>query len=81
MMSIKCKCLTCNHITEMEKLIPDKTLRNKVLAVTDDLYNAMASECIDKDMDMIHLKAENDRLKKTLSEISNGVSSLEGIKE
>ena len=27
------------------------------------------------------LKAENDSLKKTLSEISNGVSSLEGIKE
>ena len=27
------------------------------------------------------LKAENIELKKTLSEISNGISSLEGIKE
>jgi len=76
-----CKCITCKHVAEMKKLIPNEALRNKVLTVTDDLYEAMASECIDKDMDMIHLKAENDRLKKTLSEISNGVSSLEGIKE
>ena len=57
-MDRKCKCLTCNHITEMEKLIPDKDLRNKVLTVTDDLYDAMASSSMDKDMEIIRLKAE-----------------------
>ena len=62
-MDRKCKCLTCNHITEMEKLIPDKTLRNKVLAVTDDLYDAMANESLTLGVEIFHLKAENNRLR------------------
>ena len=69
-MSIKCKCLTCNHITEMEKLIPGKTLCNKVLAVTDDLYNAMAGENMDKDMEIVRLKAENKELMDYIAKIN-----------
>ena len=43
---MKCKCITCTHIAEIKKLIPDDTLRNKVLAVTDGLYEAMVGEII-----------------------------------
>ena len=53
-----CKCITCKHVAEMKKLIPNEALRNKVLTVTDDLYEAMASSSMDKDMEIIRLKAE-----------------------
>jgi len=61
-MNRKCKCLTCNHITEMEKLIPDKTLRNKVLQVTDDLYDAVANESLTLGVEIFNLKKEIERL-------------------
>ena len=51
----KCKCLTCTHVRAMKKLIPGDKLRNKILAVTDDLYEGMAAESIDKDMEILRL--------------------------
>ena len=76
-----CKCITCKHVAEMKKLIPNEALRNKVMRVTDDLYEAMASENLTMGVEIFKLKAEVAELKKTLSEISNGIGSLEGIKE
>ena len=46
----------------MEKLIPDKTLRNKVLQVTDDLYDAVANESLTLGVEIFNLKKEIERL-------------------
>lgn len=70
---MKCKCLTCTHVRAMHKLIPDDKLCNEVMAVTDDLYEGMAAESMDKDMEIL-------RLKKLLEEIKMGLSALEGLK-
>ena len=58
-----CTCLTCEHIKELTKLIPDDTLRNKVLEVTNELYERMASESMDLGMEVIKLKDEIEKRK------------------
>ena len=55
-----CTCLTCEHVAEMKKLIPDDILRNEVLAVTNELYESMASESMDLSMEVI---AKDKRIK------------------
>lgn len=64
----KCTCITCEHVAEMKKLIPDDDLRNKVLEVTNELFERMASESMDLGMEVIKLKDEIERLKKRLDE-------------
>lgn len=59
----KCNCITCKHVAQMRKLIPDEDLCNKVMAVTDDLYDAMAGEVIDKDKKIRELQDEIGILK------------------
>lgn len=56
----KCNCITCKHVAEMRKLIPDEVLCNKVMAVTDGLFDGMAGECIDKDRKISDLKINLD---------------------
>ena len=51
-----CKCTTCKYVRQMEILIPDDDLRNKVMALTDRLYEAMASEIIDLEMKLLARK-------------------------
>ena len=48
-----CTCTTCKYVRQMEILIPDAGLRNKVMALTDRLYEAMASEIIDLEMKLL----------------------------
>ena len=46
MKEYKCTCITCKHVAQMRKLIPDEALCNKVMAITDDLFDAMEGEII-----------------------------------
>ena len=73
-MDRKCKCLTCNHITEMEKLIPDKTLRNKVLTVTDDLYEAMANESLTLGVEIFNLKTKLIQCQNKCTELKGDIA-------
>lgn len=66
----KCTCLTCKHIRQITKLIPDEKLRNKVLEVTDDLFESMAGDIIDLGLQLSDSKLENELLEKQLDNIS-----------
>ena len=52
----KCKCITCKYVREMKELIPDDDLRNKVMKVTDDLFDGMENEILDLEMELINIK-------------------------
>ena len=78
---MKCKCITCTHIAEITKLIPDDILRNKVLAVTDDLYEAMAGENIDLEMKTSDLKINLDIACNGLKDKDKKIKELEQINE
>ena len=56
----KCNCITCKHVAEMHKLIPDEDLCNKVMAVTDDLFDGMASENIELEQFNGILREQNE---------------------
>ena len=66
----KCQCLTCKHIRQMRLLIPDEDLCNEVLAVTDGLYEAMASESIDLQMQSV---AKDKKIKELEAKIDNQI--------
>ena len=59
----ECKCLTCAHIREIEKLIPDKALCHKVLSATDNLYEAMEDKIIDMERKIEGLKKEKEKFR------------------
>ena len=63
-MNNQCTCITCKYVRQMEILIPDKDLRLKVMALTEGFYEAMVSEGMNKDMEIIRLKKELKNLKK-----------------
>ena len=73
----KCTCLTCEHIRQITKLIPDDDLRNKVLEVTDGLYEAMASESMDLSMEVIAKDKKIKELEKTATDFQAMIGDLE----
>ena len=86
----KCTCLTCVHVAEMKELLPNDKLRNKVLAVTNEQFEAMAAESMDLGMEVIDLKkqlstavawhsSEVDRADKLQSQLDN-ISELKIVK-
>ena len=56
----KCNCITCKHVAEMRKLIPDEDLCNKVMAITDDLYESMAGEVMELEQINGILREQNE---------------------
>ena len=54
----KCKCITCKHVRAIKELIPDDELRNKVMKVTNDLFEGMASRIVDLEMELIAMRGK-----------------------